>query len=72
MAWGSGGVMRCRPDELAATQVCQCRMGGAFGKPGGIGDRAHTGADRAPFVSCNLAVKMQINQVGGRLLVVAD
>jgi hypothetical protein len=25
-----------------------------------------------PFVSCNLAVKMQINQVGGRLLVVAN
>lgn len=52
--------------------MCQCRVGGAFGKAGGIGDSAYTGANRAPFVSCNLAVKMQINQVGSQLLVVAD
>ena len=50
----------------------QCRVGGAFGKPGGIGDRAYTGANRAPFLSCNLAVKMQINQIGSRLLIMAD
>ena len=68
----SRGVIRCRCDELTSAQVFQSRVGGAFGKPGGIGDRAHTGANRAPFVSSSLGVKMQTHQVGGRLLVVAD
>ena len=44
----------------------------AFGKSCRVSDRAHTGADVAPFASSGLAIKVQINQVGGRLLIVAD
>ena len=72
MAWRSSGVVCCRCDELTATQVFQCRVGGAFGKSGAIGNCAHTGTNRAPFVSCSMGVKMQIHQIGRRLLVVAD
>lgn len=45
-------------------------MDGAFGQPGCIGDCAHTGADVAPFVSCCLAVKVQVNEIRSRFLVV--
>ena len=45
---------------------------GAFRKPGCIGDHAHTGADAVPFVSCGLAVKVQVNHKRGRLLIVPD
>lgn len=72
MAWCSSGVIGCCRDELAAAQVCQCRVGGAFGKPSGVGDRAHTGADGAPFISCSLAIKIQINDKRGGLLIVPD
>ena len=52
--------------------MCERRMHGAFGQSGCVADCAHTGADRAPFVSCGLAVKAQINQIGSRSLVVSD
>ena len=45
---------------------------GAFGESGCVCDRAHTGADGAPFASSGLDMNVQINQVGGRLLIVAD
>ena len=47
-------------------------MDGAFRKSGCIGDHAQTGIDVAPFVSRGLAIKMQVNQERGRLLVVPD
>lgn len=47
-------------------------MDGAFGESGRVGDRAHTGTERAPFVSCRLAVKVQVNNKRGRFLVVPD
>jgi predicted enzyme related to lactoylglutathione lyase len=68
----SSGVISCGSDELAATQVCQGRVDRAFGESGGIGDRAHTSGDGAPFVSCSLAVKVQTNQIRGGFLVVSD
>jgi len=52
--------------------MCERRVDGAFGESGCVCDRAHTGADRAPFASRGLAIKVQINQVGSRLLIVAD
>ena len=48
------------------------RVDGAFGESGCVGDRAHTGAGMAPFVSCGLAVKMQVNHKRGGLLIVPD
>ena len=47
-------------------------MDGAFGQPGCVGDCAHTGADVAPFVSCCLAVKVQVNEIRSRVLVVPN
>jgi len=52
--------------------MCKRRMHGAFGESGCIGNCAHTGADGAPFASSGLDIKVQINQVGGRLLIVAN
>ena len=47
-------------------------MNGAFRKPGDVRDRAHTGTDGAPFGSCGLGVKVQINEIRRRLLVVTN
>ena len=52
--------------------MCECSVDGAFGKSRCVGDRAHTGADVTPFVSCGLAVKVQENHKRGRLLIVPD
>ena len=47
-------------------------MHGAFGESCCVGDGAHTGANVAPFVSCGLAVKVQVNHKRGGFLIVAD
>lgn len=47
-------------------------MDGAFGQPGCVGDCAHTDDDVAPFISCGLAVKVQVNEIRSRFLVVPD
>ena len=52
--------------------MCERGVNGAFGKSCCVGDRAHTGADVTPFVSCSLAVKVQVNHKSGRLLIVPD
>ena len=48
------------------------RVDGAFGEAGCVRDGAHTGANVAPFISCGLAVKMQVNHKRGGLLIVPD
>jgi len=63
MAWRSSGMIGRGGDEPAATQVCQGRVHGAFGKPGDIRDRAHTGTDGAPLGSCGRGVKVEINEI---------
>jgi hypothetical protein len=65
-------VIGGRHDELSTPQMCECSVDGAFGKSGCVCDRADTGADVAPFVSCALAVKVEINHERGRLLIVPD
>jgi len=50
----------------------ECRVDGAFGESCCVRDGAHTGANVAPFISCGLAVKMQVNHKRGRLLIVPD
>jgi len=72
MARRSGDVIGGRRDELSAPQMCERGVDSAFGESRCVGDRAHTGANVAPFVSCGLAVKVQVNHKRGRLLIVAD
>ncbi len=52
--------------------MCERGVDGAFGEPCCVGDRAHTGSDVAPFVSCGLAVQVQVNHKRGRRLIVPD
>ena len=47
-------------------------MNGAFRKPREVRDRARTGTDGAPFGSCGLGVKVQINEIRRRFLVVTS
>ena len=72
MARSSSNVIGSRRDELSTPQMCERGVNGAFGKSCCVGDRAHTGAGMAPFVSCGLAVKVQVNHKRGRLLIVPD
>jgi len=44
----------------------------AFRKAGGVGNCARIGADLVPFVSCGLAVQVQVNHKRRRLLIVPD
>ena len=52
--------------------MCEPRVDGAFGESCCVGDRAHTGANAARFVSCGLAEKVQVNNKRGGLLIVPD
>ena len=52
--------------------MCERRVDGAFGESCCVRDGAHTGANVAPFISCGLAVKMQVNHKSGGLLIVSD
>ena len=47
-------------------------MHGAFRESACVGNCAHTGANVTPFISCGLAVKMQVNHKRGGLLIVPD
>ena len=52
--------------------MCERGVDGVFGEFRCVGDRAHADADVMPFVSCGLAVKMQVNHKSGGLLIVPD
>ena len=47
-------------------------MDRAFGKAGGVGKRSYARDDRFPFLPRGLAIKIQINQISGGLLIVPD
>ena len=72
MTRSGGGVVAGSDDQFAAAQVCEGGLDGAFGKAGRVGKRSQTRGDRFPFLPRGLAVKVQINQIGGRLLIVTD
>src|SRR6187401_3222730 len=55
MARSSSDMICGRRNQLSAPQMCERRVGSAFGESGCVCDRAHTGADGAPFVSSGLA-----------------
>ena len=52
--------------------MCERGVDGAFRESSCIGDRAHTGADAAPFVSRSLTIEVQVNHERSRLLIVPD
>ena len=52
--------------------MCERRVDGAFGESCCVRDGAHTGANVAPFISCGLAVKVEVNDKSGGLLIVPD
>ena len=72
MVRSSGNVIGCRRDQLSPPQMYKRSVGGAFGEPGCVRDRPHTGTNGTPFISCGLAVKMQVNHKRGGLLIVPD
>ena len=72
MARSSSDVISGRRDKLSAPQMYERRVDGAFGESCCVGDGAHTGVNVAPFVSCGLAVKVQVNHKRGGLLIVPD
>jgi hypothetical protein len=45
---------------------------GAFGESCCVRNGTHAGANVAPFISCGLAVKMEVNDKSGGLLIVPD
>lgn len=59
-------------DQLAAAQALERKLNGAFGKAGSVGQSAQTHRKRFPFLSHGLAIKININQIGGWMLIVAD
>src|SRR4026207_292895 len=67
-----GGVVAGSDDQFAAAQGCEGGLDGAFEKAGRAGKRSYARDDRFPFLSRGLAVKIQINQISGWLLVVPD
>lgn len=67
-----GGVFALRLDQFPSTQTFERSLNGAFRKPRRLSERAKTRQDRFPFVARGLAVKMQINKIRGRVLIVAD
>ena len=72
MTRSGGGVVAGSDDQFAAAQVCEGGLDRAFGKASRVGKRSHARGDRFPFLPRGLAVKIQINQVSGWLLIVPD
>ncbi len=52
--------------------MCERCVDGAFGESCCVRDGAHARANVAPFVSCGLPIKMQVNDKSGGLLIVPD
>jgi hypothetical protein len=72
VTWDGGGVIARGVDQLAPAQVLQRGLDGAFRKPGRIRECAQTCRDQFPFIPRALAVKIQIDEVRGRLAIVPD
>ena len=67
-----GGMFAHGYNQLATTQSLQRSLDRALRETGHFGDRAQTRRNRFPFVSCRLTVKTKINQISGRLAIVAN
>jgi hypothetical protein len=72
MAWQGGGMFADGYNQLATAQSLQRSLDSALRETGHFGERAQTRRNRSPFVSCSLTVKTKINQISGRLSIVAN
>jgi len=72
MAGDSGGVIADGDDQFAAPQLCDGDLDRALGKACRVGKRSQTRDDRFPLLPHGLSVKIEINQIGGWLLIVPD
>lgn len=72
MMRGRCDVIGRRRDQLSPTQVGERDLDRALGKAGCVRNGAKTRGDRFPFLPRGLAVEMQIDQISGWLLIVAD
>ena len=59
-------------NQLAPAQCLQRSLDSALRETGHFGERAQTRRNRSPFVPCSLTVKTKINQISGRLSIVAN
>lgn len=59
-------------DQLAAAQAFERKLNGTFGKAGSVGKSPQTHRERFPFLPHGLAIKININQIGGWMLVVTN
>ena len=67
-----GRVIADRADEFAPAQELQGGLHGALRKAGRLGELAQAAGDWFPFPASGETVKIEINQIRGGLLVVAD
>src|SRR5439155_8846239 len=72
MARSGGGVVACGDDQFAAAPVCESGLDGAFGKARCVGKRSYARDESFPILPRGLAIKIQINQISGWLLIVPD
>jgi hypothetical protein len=59
-------------DQFAAAQGCKSDLDSALGKASRVGKRSYARGNRFPLLPRGLAVKTQINQISGWLLIVSD
>ena len=72
MAGSRRGVIASGEDQFAAAEGCKGDLDAAFGKTRRLSKRSYTRGDWFPFLPRRLAVKMQINEIRGGLLIVAN
>src|SRR5262249_45175734 len=72
VARSCGCVISRSHDQFTATKALKSALNRAFGKPGFVRKRAETCCDGLPIAARGTAIKMQINQKSGRLLVMTN
>ena len=69
----SRGRTRARAqDQFSPPQMGERGVDRAFGEAGGFSERAKTCRDRPPLFADALSIQIQVNEIGGRFLVVSD
>ena len=72
MTRNGGCVFADGHNQLPPAQSLERRVDSALRETGHFGQRSQTRRNRSPFVSCGLSVKTKINQISGRLAIVAN
>ena len=71
MRWNGGRVIAFAFDQFATTEKFECGLNSAFRKARFFRERTQAGRHRLPFCARGPAVKIEINEISGRLAVVA-